>query len=117
MSDQHVSDLLVTARAELRERWTDYRDDFGPLQNEPHDVIHEIADGCVPLYTSQLLRLAVEDIELATATLCPSDHDVFQAICQYLGRSRPIYPPNRGPFCGVPGRRCGLKRPFQAIPG
>jgi len=68
MSDQHVSDLLVEARTELRERWTDYRDDFGPLQNEPHDVIHEIADGCVPLYTSQLLSLAVEDIELATAT-------------------------------------------------
>jgi|GEM_PF-3341164 len=68
MSDQHVSDLLASARAELRERWAGYRDDFGPRHDEPHDLIHEIADGCVPVYTSQLLSLAAGCNELATAT-------------------------------------------------
>lgn len=66
MSDTHVSDLLALARSELRDRWTNYRDDFGPSHDEPHDVIHEIADGCVPVYTWELLQLASEDNELAT---------------------------------------------------
>lgn len=63
-----LSDILAEARAELRDRWTEYRDDFGPRQDEPHDVIHEIADGSVPVYTSDLLQLAAESNELATAT-------------------------------------------------
>lgn len=68
MSETHVSDLLALARAELRDRWIHYRDEFGPSHDEPHDVIHEIADGCVPVYTSELLQLAAESNGLAIDT-------------------------------------------------
>src|SRR4030042_2208764 len=37
-----------------------------PNNNEPHDKIFEIADGAVPVYTSDLLEWAIEDIYLAT---------------------------------------------------
>lgn len=67
-ADLTVSSILADACAELGDRWWNYRDDFGPRQDEPHDVIHEIADGSVPVYTSELLRLAAESNELATAT-------------------------------------------------
>src|SRR5438874_7765732 len=54
------------ARDELRDRWTNYRDDFdGGCES---DVIHEIADSCVPVYTSTLLELAAGDNGLATDT-------------------------------------------------
>jgi len=33
---------------------------------EPGDVIHEIADGWTPLYTSDLMELAADNIRLAT---------------------------------------------------
>jgi len=52
------------ARDELRDRWTNYREDFAAGCES--DVIHEIADSCVPVYTSQLLELANEDNGLAT---------------------------------------------------
>ncbi len=52
------------ARDELRDRWNEYREDFdGGCES---DVIHEIADSCVPVYTSQLLELANGDNCLAT---------------------------------------------------
>jgi len=51
----------------LRDRWHNYRDEFGP-RAKPHDVIHEIADGSVPVYTSVLLELACEENSLATDT-------------------------------------------------
>jgi hypothetical protein len=66
MSENHLSALLASAREDLRERWTQYRDEFGPQQDEPSDVIHEIADGAVPVYTRQLLELALDDLSLAT---------------------------------------------------
>jgi len=62
----HLSDVIGDALDELRDRWTHYRDEFGPRADEPHDVIHEIADGAVPVYTSDLLALACEDNGLAT---------------------------------------------------
>ena len=40
-------DITTIAREELRERWNDYRDEF---THGPHDVIHEISDGSVPVY-------------------------------------------------------------------
>jgi hypothetical protein len=60
--------ILAEACAEFGDRWTNYRGEFGPRQDEPHDVIHEIADGSIPVYTSDLLRLAAESNDLATAT-------------------------------------------------
>ncbi len=69
MAASHTTDLsaiLVGARSELRDRWEHYRDEFGGRGDEPHDVIHEIADSCVPVYTSELLELACQDAALAT---------------------------------------------------
>src|SRR4051794_33982168 len=70
MAADHLTlrSILADARAELGDRWTNYRDDFGAKDDEPNDVIHEIADGSVPVYTSDLLRLAAESNELATVT-------------------------------------------------
>lgn len=57
--------LLKDARQELRERLEDWgEDDFE--QDEPHDIIHEIADSNVPVYTSDLMQLAADDLSLAT---------------------------------------------------
>lgn len=36
------------------------------MSNEPHDTINEIADSSVPVYTSDLMQLAADDILLAT---------------------------------------------------
>lgn len=66
MSGIHLSDVIADALAELRDRWTNYPDEFGARRDEPHDVIHEIADGTVPVYPSDLLALACEDVALAT---------------------------------------------------
>lgn len=71
MSEQHTTDLrsiLAAARGELTERWEHYREDFGPAPSVQYaaDVIHEIADGSVPVYTSELLALACEDNGLGT---------------------------------------------------
>jgi len=52
--------LVTDAIAELREWRADHPDD------EPHDAIHEIADTSVPVYTGDLLRLAAENLHLAT---------------------------------------------------
>ena len=56
-------DLKQMAREELRNRWENYQDEF--YQGEPHDVIHEIADGMVPVYYSQLIDLAGDNHSLA----------------------------------------------------
>lgn len=60
------------ARNELRDRWNEYREDFDA--GCEGDVIHEVADGHVPCYTSQLLELANDDNSLATdePELCPA---------------------------------------------
>jgi hypothetical protein len=47
------------AVAEYLERRRDYPDE------DCHDVIHEVADSNVPIYTSDLMLLAAEDIDLA----------------------------------------------------
>ena len=66
MSEVHLNDLIDDARAEVRDRWANYRAEFGPRADELHDVIHEVADSSVPVYTSDLLALANEDNGLAT---------------------------------------------------
>ena len=53
--------LLKDARAEYLERRRDYPSE------DASDVAHEVADSNVPVYTAELMRLASEDIELATA--------------------------------------------------
>lgn len=68
MSEQHTTDLasiLRGAREELQERWDDYRDDFGPRHKYAADVVAEIADSSVPVYTSDLLKLGCEENSLA----------------------------------------------------
>lgn len=62
----NLTDVIEQARGDLRDRWENYRDEFGPSGDEPHDVIHEIADSSVPVYTSDLLALANENNALAT---------------------------------------------------
>ena len=54
--------LLSNVREEVRERlaedgWTD----------EPHDIISEIADGSVPVYTYALMQLGADNLGLATS--------------------------------------------------
>lgn len=67
MADEHLTDLrsiLRSAREEFQERWTNYRDDFGARGEYASDVIAEIADSSIPVYTSDLLALACEDNSL-----------------------------------------------------
>ena len=68
MSRTDLNDVIADALADLRDRWHHYPDEFGPRADEPHDVIHEIADGAVPVYTSDLLALACHDNSLTTDT-------------------------------------------------
>jgi hypothetical protein len=64
MADQTLTALEAMARSELRDRWTKYRDVFS--RGAGSDVIHEIADASVPVYTSELLALANGDHTSAT---------------------------------------------------
>ena len=57
-----MDDRLADARKELRDR---IKED--PIEDEPHDVIHEIADGSVPIYAYDIIQAAAEDVRLATA--------------------------------------------------
>lgn len=41
--------------------------DENPDDNDPGAAIAEIADGAVPVYTAEILRIAARDIALATA--------------------------------------------------
>ena len=59
---QSLYEIVKDARQELREWAKDNKD-----ETEPHDAIHEIADSSVPVYTSDLLQLAADNLELATA--------------------------------------------------
>ena len=59
-----MSDILRNAEDDFMDRWENYRDEF--YQGEPHDVIHEIADSSVPVYTGELMELAAQDNNLAT---------------------------------------------------
>ena len=60
-----LDEIIAVAKAELRDRFENYSDEFD--SGEPHDVIHEIADSSVPVYTADLMRLAAEDIDLAVS--------------------------------------------------
>jgi len=57
----------------LRGLLADFRDtletdrDIILESSEPEDVLHEYADSAVPVYTADLMRLAADDIDLATA--------------------------------------------------
>lgn len=66
-TEQTMSSITDSAQAELRDRWENYRDEFGPSGDYVGDVIHEIADSAVPVYTANLMQLAADDINLATA--------------------------------------------------
>ena len=56
---QTLNEIIRDACEELHE--------YDPNEiTEPSDVIHEIADGSVPVYTSDLLELASQDNNLAT---------------------------------------------------
>ncbi|KKK84065.1 hypothetical protein LCGC14_2787120 [marine sediment metagenome] len=59
---QSLYEIIKLAREELRGRAKDNKD-----ETEPHDSIHEIADSSVPVYTGDLLQLAADNLELATA--------------------------------------------------
>jgi len=53
--------LQRDAFEELKESLENYPD------QDPYDTIFEIADSSVPVYTHELMKLAAEDITLATA--------------------------------------------------
>ena len=46
---------------ELRERLQD-----NPWNNDEYDIIHEVADSNTPIYTSDILKLAADNLFLAT---------------------------------------------------
>jgi predicted GIY-YIG superfamily endonuclease len=54
MARTNLDEIISDAKTELRER----AEDSGFDLDEPHDTIHEIADGAVPVYTADLLELA-----------------------------------------------------------
>src|SRR4051794_36909254 len=58
--------VLDDARAELRDRWQSYRDEFGASGADASDVIHEVADSAIPVCTRDLLELACDEPSLAT---------------------------------------------------
>ena len=59
--------VIGEASRELRERYRDYPDEF--YQGEPHDVIHEIADSSVPVYTSDRFELIASEPNIAIRDL------------------------------------------------
>jgi hypothetical protein len=59
--------IIGEAQSELRERWTNYRDEFEPYG--PNDVIHEIADSSVPVYTGDRIDVFASDYSLASRDL------------------------------------------------
>jgi len=52
--------------ADFRDTLDTDRDDI-LAAGDPDDVLHEYADSAVPVYTADLMRLAADDIDLATA--------------------------------------------------
>lgn len=56
----YLQDIINDAIESLRD---DY--DIADM-TEPHDIIHEIADGAVPVYNYDLLSLAANNIALGT---------------------------------------------------
>ena len=58
-----LEDIIEDAIDTLKVDYEGYLD-----SDEPHDAIHEIADGAVPVYTGDLMELAANNLELATNT-------------------------------------------------
>jgi len=57
-----LREILNDAADELRDQWSD----LSHRERRDLDVIHEIADSNVPVYTSDLLEVAAADINMAT---------------------------------------------------
>ena len=55
----NLYEMKKDAVEELKESLRDYPD------NDQHDTIHEIADSSVPVYTSDILQLVADNIDLA----------------------------------------------------
>lgn len=55
-----MDEIIKAAEEELEERLRDYPDE------DVHDVIHEIADSHVPVYTADIIDCAADDNSLAT---------------------------------------------------
>jgi hypothetical protein len=53
-----LNDIIKDAIEELKDGWKDAQ--------YPEDMVHEIADSSVPVYTYQLAQLAAEDVALFT---------------------------------------------------
>lgn len=86
-SDRSKWDTLATdARQELRERFRDYPEGF--YQGEPHDVIHEIADSSVPVYTlDRFALLADPDVggrTISDAGLLPAGGSLAEIVGVYI---------------------------------
>lgn len=59
----------MTTLQELRQYARDNLDEAKSYGIEDlHDTVHEIADGLVPVYTSDLMQLAADNLNLATDT-------------------------------------------------
>ena len=56
-----LREILNDAADELRDQWSD----LSHRERRDLDVIHEIADSNVPIYTSDLLEVAAADISMA----------------------------------------------------
>ncbi len=61
MTSRNLHQIVRDAQEEFKEWYTEN----GPT-DEPHDAIFEITDSSVPIYTSDILRLASENLDLAT---------------------------------------------------
>ena len=57
----NLREMKEDALAELKDSLRDYPD------NDEHDTIWEIADSSVPVYTSDILQLAADNVSLAVA--------------------------------------------------
>jgi hypothetical protein len=62
-----IDRIIGEAQSELRDRWANYRDEFEPYG--PNDVIHEIADSSVPIYTGDRIDAFASDYSLASRDL------------------------------------------------
>lgn len=81
--EDDIYDIVVDAIEEFRQRMQEAKEEgrFRDIE-EPNDIIFEIADSHVPIYTSDLLRLASENTEFAL-----SEPDISPA---FGGRPTPV---------------------------
>ena len=66
-SEETLLEHIVMHIEEYHNEAEDWQDTLDYIINlECSDIIHEIADGCVPVYTADILNCALEDLGLAT---------------------------------------------------